>query len=526
MAANLLADAGWAVTVLEAQDEPGGAVRSAEVTAPGFTNDLFSSFYPLGAASPVMQALDLEAYGLRWAHAPTVLAHPTPDGRCAVISRDLATTQASLETYAAGDGAAWGALVEEWQGLAPALLDAAFGPFPPVRSAGRLLARTGPAGALRLARRAVLPVRRLGEEHFGGEGARLLLAGNALHTDLSPEAAGSGIYGWLLAMMGQTVGWPVPVGGAGRLTDALVRRLAARGGDLRVGTPVTSVVVAGGRAMGVRTAAGESVRARRAVLADVAAPVLYRHLVAEHHLPAGLLRHVDRFQWDNSTIKVDWALSAPIPWRDPGPAGAGTVHLADDLDALTRMAGELAMRQVPSRPFLLLGQMTTADPTRSPAGTESAWAYTHVPAEVRGDAGGEGLTGAWTETEVRTFVARMEAVVEAYAPGFRDVVLARQVQAPRDLEQADATLVHGALNGGTAAPHQQLVFRPVPGLGRPETPVPGLYLASMSAHPGGGVHGACGANAARAALLAARPWGPLVTRGLAVADRRLRGDGA
>ncbi|MFF9765414.1 phytoene desaturase family protein [Streptomyces sp. NPDC053086] len=504
VAANLLADAGWSVQVLEEQPDPGGAVRHDREVHPDFVNDLCSSFYPLAAASPVLSALRLEDHGLRWSHAPHVLAHPLSDGRCAVLDRRIDTTAASVETFAPGDGAAWRRLFELWRTLHPDLLNALFTPFPPVRSSARLLWSLRAAGGLRVARSLVLPVRRLGEEEFRGEGGKLLLAGNALHADLAPEAAGSGGFGWLMSMLGQTYGFPVPVGGAGALTEALIRRLRQRGGEVRCGERVQRVVIRDRRAVAVRTDAGETVAARRAVLADVAVPVLYRDLVGREHLPAQLLEDLRRFQWDFATFKVDWALDGPVPWQAAEARRAGTVHLADGLDELTRFAAQIAMHQVPDRPFLLFGQMTLADPSRSPAGTESAWAYTHVPRDIRADAGGEGISGDWGPADQERMADRVERQVERFAPGFRSLVRARRVLAPPTLQALDANLSDGAINGGTAALHQQLVFRPVPGAGRPETPVKGLFLASAGAHPGGGVHGAPGANAARAALRAHR----------------------
>ncbi|MFK0171656.1 phytoene desaturase family protein [Streptomyces sp. NPDC090306] len=500
VAANVLADAGWSVTVVEEQAVPGGAVRHDEGVRPGFVHDLFSSFYPLAAASPVLAALRLDREGLRWTHAPEVLAHPLVDGRCAVLSRDLDVTAASLDAFADGDGAAWRELHDVWDGLRQNVLGALFTPFPPVRAATGLARRLRTAGGLRLARSLLLPVRRLGEEEFHGEGGRLLLAGNALHADLSPEAAGSGGFGWLMSMLGQTYGFPVPVGGSGALTSALVRRLESRGGRVLCGRRVVEVVVRGGRAVGVRTAEGETVAAARAVLADVSAPALYGELVDAAHLPGQLLADLGKFQWDFATFKVDWALDGPVPWRAHEASTAGTVHLADGVDELTRFAAQIAQHLVPDRPFALFGQMTTTDAARSPRGTESAWAYTHVPQRITGDAGEEGLTGRWDEREQNLMADRVERQVERFAPGFRSAVLARRVLAPATLESLDANLHGGAINGGTTALHQQLVLRPTPGSGRPETPVAGLYLASASAHPGGGVHGAPGANAARAAL--------------------------
>ncbi|MEV5596497.1 NAD(P)/FAD-dependent oxidoreductase [Streptomyces sp. NPDC052496] len=524
VAANLLADAGWSVEVLEAQPEAGGAVRSDRGVHPDFVNDVASSFYPLAAASPVLDALRLDEHGLRWSHAPRVLAHPLTDGRCAVLERRRPATADGLERFATGDGAAWQRLCEIWDRVGPDILSALFTPFPPVRATARLAARLHSAGGLRLARTMVLPVRRLGEEEFGGEGGRLLLAGNALHADLAPEAAGSGGFGWLMSMLGQSYGFPVPVGGAGALTEALVRRLEARGGVLRCGERVAEVVVRAGRAVGVRTAGGEPVPARRAVLADVSVPSLYGDLVDSRHLPTRLLADLRRFQWDFATFKVDWALDGPVPWAAPEAAGAGTVHLADGVDELTRFAAQLAAGRVPDRPFALFGQMTTSDATRSPAGTESAWAYTHVPHDVRADAGDAGITGTWSPGEQEAMADRVEEQVERYAPGFRARVRARRILAPPALQALDANLHGGAINGGTTAMHQQLIFRPVPGTGRPETPVKGLFLASAGAHPGGGVHGAPGANAARAALRRRSPSNTLTRLQRSLTGRNRLGD--
>jgi len=499
VAANLLADAGWSVVVLEAEPDPGGAVRSGELTLPGFLHDRFSAFYPLGAASPILTGLELERHGVRWRRSPLALAHPLADGRCPVLSTDLDETAASLAAFAPGDGDAWRRLYGLWRRIGGPLLDALLTPFPPVRAGARLAARLGPAGMARFARFGVLSVQRLAEEEFSGEGARLLLTGSALHTDLAPDSPASSLFGWLLCSLGQQIGFPVPEGGAGRLTAALVSRLEARGGRLLCGARVTRVVVRGGRAVAVVTAGGDEVAAGRAVVADVGAPALYRDLVGLEHLPSSVVDDLRRFQYDNSTVKVDWALDGPIPWAAEQARRAGTVHLAEGMDHFVGASCDLLMGRIPARPHLVLGQMGVADPTRSPAGTETAWAYTHVPQQVRGDAGGD-LKGVWDFAEAEAFADRIEARIEAVAPGFRSLIRGRYVATPPLLEAADANLVGGAVNGGSAQLHQQLIFRPFPGLARPETPVRGLYLGSASAHPGGGVHGACGSNAARAAL--------------------------
>ncbi|MGH9187987.1 MAG: phytoene desaturase family protein, partial [Acidimicrobiales bacterium] len=214
VAANLLADAGWEVQVLEAASSPGGAVRTGEITAPGFRNDLFSAFYPLGAVSPVLRALDLEQWGLRWVHAPLVLAHPTPDGPSVALSRKIDETAASLDQFASGDGDAWRELYGLWERAGDRLIEALLSPFPPVRPALRLGAALGPR-LPSLTRIGLQSVRRLVRARFHGEGGALLLGGNAGHADIPMESPGSGIFGWLMASMGQDVGFPAPAGGAG-----------------------------------------------------------------------------------------------------------------------------------------------------------------------------------------------------------------------------------------------------------------------------------------------------------------------
>jgi phytoene dehydrogenase-like protein len=518
VAAARLADAGWDVLVVEASESAGGAVRSAEVMAPGVVTDLFSAFYPMTAASPVIRSLGLEDHGLEWVHAPKVLAHLRPDAPSAVLYRDAHRTAERLDAFEPGDGRPWLELDEQWGRFGEPMLRALLSPFPPVRAAVGLARSAGP-DLWDLVRMTVMPVRTMTAELFDGSMAPLLLAGNALHADVTPESAPSAFLGWLLVGLGQTVGFPVPKGGAGRLSEALVGRMAASGGSLQLGCPVEAIDVRNGRAVGVQTRNGY-VGARRAVLAACDAQILYGRLLDDHHLPPAFLARMRTFHRAGGTVKVNYTLSSPAPWSDEDVHGAGTVHLADSMQELSTSASELESGRLPSNPFLLIGQMTTSDPSRSPAGTESMWAYTHVPQSIRGDAAGViDCTGRLRGEALGQFVERMEDRIEAHAPGFRSRIAHRHVQGPDDLEAANPSLVGGDISGGTAQLHQQIVFRPVPGLARPETPVRGLYLASSSAHPGGSVHGACGANAAGAALLhhRARAGARIAGLGLAAA---------
>lgn len=489
VAAALMADAGWDVVVLEAQPEPGGAVRSAE-RIPGYTSDLYSAFYPLSVASPVLAGLHLEDHGLQWTHAPAVVGHPrsATDDQAPVIYRDITRTAEGLACSHPADGDNWMRLFDLWEQVKDPLLSSLFAPFPPVRGAAGLVRTLGTAETLRLVQLLMLPVGEMARRLFAGDAARLLLLGNALHADVPVDAPGSGVMGFMLIMMAQDGGWPVPVGGAGQLAAALVNRARSAGAEIHCGRQVTGIEVRGGRAVGVRTADGRTVSARRAVVADVSAPALYRELLPSSAVPPRVLADLEHFTWDTPVLKINYALDAPIPWRSKNLNDVGTVHLGADADGLVRWMADLNTRTVPHHPFMLFGQMTTADSTRSPQGTESAWAYTHLPRDVIDDASADQLSQA------------VDRVLEEHAPGFADQIVGKFIQRPSELTASDANLVGGAVNGGTAQLQQQLIFRPTPGFGRAETPIEGLFLGSAGAHPGGGVHGVCGRNAATAAL--------------------------
>jgi phytoene dehydrogenase-like protein len=504
VAANLLADAGWDVVILEAQAEVGGAVRSDSSVHDGYVHDTFSSFYPLAAGSPTIQRLGLEGHGLEWVHAPSVVGTPFSDGRWAVLHREPEDTAAGLEELAPGDGDAWLELCRGWQKIGDQVIGALLSPFPPVKNGVGALTKLPRVGGLSFVRMLLSPARSLVDQQFRGPGPKMLLTGNAAHADISMDAPGSAVMGWLLVMLGQHLGYPVPRGGAGMLSAAMGRRFRTAGGEIRVSTRATGVVVKDGRAVAVRTEHGDVIEVRHAVVADVTAPQLYGGLVSWDALPARLRDKMQNFEWDPGTVKVDWALDSVVPWNNAPARSPGTVHLAESVDELTTAMHQVSSNTVPERPFMLVGQMAAADPTRAPQGGEAVWAYTHVPHHTDHDAGGDGIRGVWDRDDTERMADRMQRRIEEYAPGFSDRVVARRVLGPREMQSRDENLFGGALNGGTSNLQQQLLFRPVPGLGRAETPVKNLYLGSASAHPGGGVHGACGSNAARAALAHAR----------------------
>ena len=499
VAANCLVDAGWSVLLLEAQPEVGGAVRSDTDVHEGFVHDTFSAFYPLAAASPTLQSFRLEEFGLRWVHAPAVLGHRLQDGQWATLHRDRHITAKLADDQHPGDGEAWLELCAMWDTIGDQVVDALLTPFPPVRAGVSALTRLPRVGGLRFVQEMLSPVTDFGRHRFGGEAPRILLAGNAGHADIPLDSAGSGLMGILLSMLGQTVGYPVPEGGAARLAEALAARFEARGGELRCSSEVVSIEVDRGRVSAVVTR-DDRLEGGGAVLADVAAPHLYGRIIAPESLSTRIRRGMRNFSLDPGTIKVDWALDGPVPWATKPEYAAGTVHVADSVEQLSSSMAQVTAAAIPASPFLLTGQMTTSDPTRSPHGTESMWAYTHVPHHAAYDAGDGRIRGVWDRDDCERMADRMQARLVEQAPEFESHILARRILGPREMESRDANLIGGALNGGTANLQQQLIFRPVAGLGRAETGIGGLYLASASAHPGGGVHGAPGMNAAKAAI--------------------------
>jgi phytoene dehydrogenase-like protein len=483
-AAIRLAEAGHQVTVLEAADRAGGAVRTDELTLPGFRHDTFSSVYPAGAASPVFGRMPLERHGLHWVHPGACYAHPLPGGRAVALYRELDATEASLEADHVGDGRSWRTFIEPLLGGFEAIRSTMLAGFPPVAGSLGLLRDLGPAGAARFGTLVPGSARGLGRRLFGGAGSRAWLYGSAGHGDVPPTDAGSAIAVTYLNLMGHAVGWPSPAGGAERLTEALVGYLRELGGDVRTQVPVEAIESAHGRVTGARTAGGDRFPA------DVLVATVMPHALvalAGEALSKPYRALLCRYRYGPATVKVDWALDGPIPWEALEPRSAGTVHVAGDEDELVRTIAETQNR-LPQRPFLLLGQQSLADPSRAPEGKHTAWAYTHGPRD-----------GIDWRIQLDVHVERIEAQVERFAPGFRERILARHVMGPAELEQRDRNLVGGDVGGGSYR-LRQVVFRPVLGLSPYRTPLSGLYLGSAAAFPGGAVHGVPGDAAARAAL--------------------------
>jgi phytoene dehydrogenase-like protein len=481
-AACVLARAGLGVRLLEAHPtRAGGAVGSEEATLPGFIHDVGAAFFPFGRLSPAFQELDLTAHGVAWNHATYESCHPAPDGSYACIARDASISAQHFGTPQ--DGQAWKSLALWHAQHEHAILGAILGPFPPLGAALSLF----PGGLLKLAAMFTRSGRGLANSLFSSEAARRVLPGLALHVDAGPDdRMGAGL-GYVLGLTATTGGYAVPTGGAGTIATALQSILERHGGTVQLGTRVKRVVLDHGRAVGVELEDGTHVRARLGVLANVAAPTLYLGMVDPAQVPMGVLDAMEKFPLGFGTFKMDWALSGPVPWRTPEAAQSAVVHAGDSVDDLARFTAQVRAGQLPDHPYLVIGQQSLVDPTRAPAGEHTLWAYSRVPSNI---------AGGW-EAHRESFADRVEARLEGLAPGFKARIKARRIMAPPDLERMDANLLGGDIGGGSNAWHRQLLFRPVFPYFRYKTPVEGLWLCSSYAHPGAGVHGMCGYNAAK-----------------------------
>ncbi len=451
-AAITMARAGRKVMVFEAEEQPGGAARTMELTLPGFHHDFGSSVFPLGAASPFFSELQLERYGLQLLHGTSPLVHPFDDGSAITLERDLAQAVAEL----GADGLAWRALVqpivEHWPQFAREVL----GPMVHIPRHPLLMARFGLNG--------IQSALHLAQIRFKSSRTRALFAGLAAHSCLALDQPLSSAVGLVIGAVAHVAGWPIAKGGAQAITGALVTQLRDLGGEIQTGRRIASLDELG---------AGNAL-----ILCDVTPRQLLA--IAGEKLRPAYGDRLSRFRYGAAAFKIDYALSEPIPWRASECHRAITVHLGGTMSEIAQSEYSATHGAVFEKPFVILVQPSLFDATRAPAGKHTAWAYCHVPNGYSADAS-----------------AKIEDQLERFAPGFRDCVLARRVLSPNVLESMDANLVGGDIGGGEMSLRQAL-FRPA--LDGYRTGTRNLYLCSSSTPPGGGVHGMCGYNAARAAL--------------------------
>jgi phytoene dehydrogenase-like protein len=483
VAAATLAKAGLKVLVLESQPRLGGALGSLPLTEPGFVHDVGAGFFPFATLSQGLKQLKLDEVGLKFAHAPVDSAHVSPDGSCAVIARDRVRSMKALGPV---DGPAWARWTDWYDSLGDTLVNALMAPLP----AAIPFAKVGPFALLRFAALALASPAAWSERTFRTAPAQRMIPGLGLHADMGPDDFSGGAVGGLLGLLASKEGFPLPLGGAEAITQALLKRLRDSGGEARTGARVAKVVVEQGRATGVVLDTGEKLDART-VLADTGPGALLLKMVGEQHLPNGLIASLRRFEYAWGTFKVDYALDGPVPWLAEDARDAAVVHLSGNHIADMRaFTNEIRHGELPHTPYLLVGQHTRADPSRAPEGKHTLYVYTHVPSKP---------AAGWAASR-EAFGDRVADWIESCAPGFKKLIRARHLTSPVDLEAMNENLVGGDLGGGTAHIERQLVFRPAFPYFRYRMPIQFLYLGSASTHPGTGVHGACGYNAALALL--------------------------
>jgi phytoene dehydrogenase-like protein len=484
VAAATLARAGLKVLCLEAQDRAGGALGSLPLTEPGFVHDVGAAFFPFGNVSPGLLSLDLPGAGLRWAHAPFESAHIAHDGSCGIIARDVERTA----NFLGSDGDAWRELANWNLAMGDRLVHALLAPLPALGAA----LKVGPTNLLRFGGMSLSTSAQFSERTFHVESSQRMVPGLGLHADVGPDDPAGAAVGAVLMLLAARAGFAVPVGGAESITKALLKRFQEAGGEIKLRSRVARVRVDANerRVLGVTTNSGDEIDAK-AVLADTGAVSLLLRLVGEEHLPNALIASMHRFRYGWGTFKVDWALDRLPMWLAEPARDSAVVHVSGtSLGSMRSFTNEVREGRLPEEPYVLVGQQSRMDPSRAPPGKHALYAYTHAPSE---------LAGGWAAHR-ESFADRVESWIEACAPGFRKLIRARKITAPPDLEAMNENLVGGDLGGGTAHLERQLFFRPAFPYFRYRMPVHGLYLGSASTHPGTGVHGACGYNAALALL--------------------------
>jgi phytoene dehydrogenase-like protein len=447
-----LVRAGHRVVVYEGAPALGGGCQTAELTLPGFHHDICSAVHPMAVASPFFRGVDLAARGVKMLTPPVAFAHPLDGGRAAAVGRSVDDTARTLGEDGRAYRQLFGPLVPGIGEVVPTIL----GPLrkPPAH----------PVAMARLALPGLLPVSWLARP-FKTEEARALLAGAAAHSLLTLDQPLTGSYALLFVALGHTYGWPVVEGGSSRLVDALAGELASMGAEFRLGQWVKSLA---------------ELDSPKVALMDMSPRELAR--VLGDKAPPAYRRGLERYRYGPGVCKVDWALSGPVPWEAPQCREAGTLHLGGTFEQVAAAEAEVAAGRHPERPFCIIAQPGVVDATRAPAGKQTLWAYCHVP--------------AGSETDMSE---RIEAQIERFAPGFRQLIMARATRTAAGTEKANPNYIGGDISGGMAT-LRQTIFRPTVRWDNYATGVPGVYICSASAPPGGGVHGMCGYWAARTAL--------------------------
>ncbi|MGV8937732.1 MAG: phytoene desaturase family protein [Allorhizobium sp.] len=491
-AAVHLAANGWSVAVVEAASQPGGAVKTLELTQPGFRHDLAAMNLSMFAGSAFFATYktELTEAGLALVPAKHCFASVFPDDRHLGVSTDLEETLAGIRALSAADAAAWQAMLNDFGAQAPHIFGLLGSPMPSL-AALKVLWKAyralGIDGLYRMARLLLASPRDFLDAHFESDTLKAMMAAWGLHLDFAPDVAGGALFPYLESMANQAFGMVIGAGGADTIIRAMVSVLEAKGGTVLLNSPVGSVTLGGGRATGVVLESGEAIVARKAVVANVHPKLLFDKLVARAPERSGFETRVEKFRAGPGAMMIHLAMNGLPDWR----AGAALkqfayVHIAPDMQMMSRVYAEAMAGLLPAEPALVVGQPTAIDPSRAPEGKHVLWVQVRVlPAEIRGDALGQ-ITGRDWDTVKEAYAERVVDIIERYAPGTRDKILARSIFSPLDLERENPNLIGGDSLSGSHHLDQNFLFRPVAGYSRYKTPVKALYMCGASTWPGAG----------------------------------------
>jgi len=492
-AAIILAKAGWKTLVVERNAEAGGAVRTSEVTLPGFHHDLFAANLNLFAGSPFHAEFgdELREHGLEFVPSSKPFSSVFPDGGFVGVSTDLNETLEMVGRYSESDKTAWEDLLDRFGEISPHLFPLLGTALPSASAVKTLLSGSralGKSWPFDLARLVMQSPREFLEEHFESAEVQSLCAAWGMHLDFAPDVSGGALFPFLETFAGNSNGMVLGKGGAANMIDALVSLFESLGGEVRLGTPVEQIAVQDGRATGVVLEGGERIDVSRAVIANLTPKVLFDGLLAEAKLSERFQSAVDRYRHGPGTMMIHLALDDLPDWTGSETArDYAYVHVAPYMDDMSLAYQQAMAGLLPERPMLAVGQPTSVDPSRAPEGKHVLWIQVRVvPSTIIGDAGGEIESTDWEEAK-DPYADRILDIIEQYAPGTRNKVLARHVMAPTDLEANNPNLIGGDSLGGSHHLMQNFFLRPFPGWSKYRTPVDDLYMCGAGTWPGAGV---------------------------------------
>lgn len=450
-AAITLQQAGVAVLLVEAKEQIGGGMRTAELTLPGFRHDVCSAIHPMAAHSPFMSSLPLHRYGLEYIHSPIAAAHPFDDGGAAFVTTSIDETARSLGVDKNAYYNLIHPVVENWDKIADNILGPLRFPGHPLQLSAFGLKALQPASAI--------------AKRFQSKEAKGLWAGMAAHSIQPLQNAATSAIGLVLAAAAHNKGWPFPKGGSQSIAEAMAAYFISLGGVIETGRSITTV---------------EQLPPAKAVLLDVTPKQLLQ--IAGHRFSALYKWQLGRYRYGMGVFKIDWALNAPIPFIAEACKKAATVHIGGTFEEIAISEEQASKGVLTEKPFVLLAQQSLFDISRGPAGAHTAWAYCHVP------------NGSTTDMTIA-----IENQVERFAPGFKDTIIAKHTMNTTMIEAYNPNYIGGDINGGIIN-IRQLYTRPSLRFTPYRTSDKKLYICSSSTPPGGGVHGMCGYHAAKTAL--------------------------